>query len=238
VSSGTNLRLANKEPASYFPEITRRQGTDALEMQAVPADPGLHHLSAFLQFLDARRKLLAGQINAFLEEARAGGAAERPLDVAEVIQQGESKTVEFKGSLQWDTKEARPNPALRMSVLDDRRLSEFRWRDTAHWRGPQRGHIGPHPRLAPDKESRDEFEQTLVNLIVRYLGAASAGLARIGFSDVDDKLVCIVQVRPAPSPVYMEDGAARTLYIRAGNTSRALDARDAVEYVKAHWKNR
>jgi hypothetical protein len=237
VSGATNLRLGNKEPADYFPEIVRRQGADALDKQAIPSDPALHRLSAFPQFLELRRKLLADQINAFLQEIRTGGVPELAPDIEELIRKGESKVLEFKSSLQWDTKEARPNPALRMSVL--RTIAAFLNSDGGTLLigvRPDGTILGLAEDLRITRGSRDEFEQTLVNLIVHHLCAASAGLVEIDFSVVEDKLVCVVRVRRAPSVVYLEDGATRTLYIRAGNTTRALDTKDAVEYIRAHWK--
>lgn len=70
ISGDTNRRISNKEPAAYLPDVVARRGADVLASQAIPADPALHHLDRYRDFLAARRARLAEVMNAHLLAAR------------------------------------------------------------------------------------------------------------------------------------------------------------------------
>jgi hypothetical protein len=69
ISGHTNRRLSNREPAKYFPEIAKAR-PEALPSQLIPADPSLHTLDRYRDFLAARRQALARAMNTHLEAAR------------------------------------------------------------------------------------------------------------------------------------------------------------------------
>ena len=46
----------------------------------------------------------------------------------------------------------------------------------------------------------------------------------------------MVEASPSPKPAYVKEANAENLYIRTGNSTRLLTSREAVEYVKQHWK--
>jgi hypothetical protein len=49
--------------------------------------------------------------------------------------------------------------------------------------------------------------------------------------------VCRIEVQPSPDPVLVDEkgGKPEQLYIRTGNASRALDAREIIEYSRHRW---
>lgn len=51
-----------------------------------------------------------------------------------------------------------------------------------------------------------------------------------------EKTVCVVEVDAAAEPAYMTSPRGKEFFIRAGNTSRALDAEATVSYVQMHWQ--
>lgn len=71
ISGGTNRYLSNKPPCEYFPAIIEKQGEQTLVHQCVPTASALHRIGAFVEFLAARRTLLASEVNRFLEKAKA-----------------------------------------------------------------------------------------------------------------------------------------------------------------------
>ena len=75
-TKSTNLRIGAKSPEVYFPEIEANHA-GALASQWVPMDPELWRIGNYLEFLEARRKLLAGAANAFLDELLHGEALPR-----------------------------------------------------------------------------------------------------------------------------------------------------------------
>jgi hypothetical protein len=66
ISGGANRRISNKEPRTYFPEIIKERGEEALLHQCIPIDPELHKIENYQKFLAARRKALAERINAHI----------------------------------------------------------------------------------------------------------------------------------------------------------------------------
>jgi hypothetical protein len=67
----TNLDIGMRRPEDYFTEIEATH-PGALESQWIPADRRLWKLENYLQFLEARRELLAEAANDFLSKLRAG----------------------------------------------------------------------------------------------------------------------------------------------------------------------
>src|SRR5690606_11462990 len=79
----TNLDISNKLPQDYFEEIeTKYPGT--LASQWVPLDRELWRLENYLDFLTARRELLAEGANKFLESLVAGEIPEPKAQKAQM----------------------------------------------------------------------------------------------------------------------------------------------------------
>jgi hypothetical protein len=57
----------------------------------------------------------------------------------------------------------------------------------------------------------------------------------VTFSEIDGKTVAVAACEPHQSPVFVEDGDRSEFFVRAGNTSRPLDVKEASEYIKSHW---
>ena len=60
-----------RSPEEYLAEVEERH-PGALASQWIPSDPGLWRVDRYLDFLAARRELLAGAANAFLDQLRSG----------------------------------------------------------------------------------------------------------------------------------------------------------------------
>ncbi len=71
IGGKTNRRISNKAPEKYFPEIIEKQGNGVLIAQCIPSDNGLLTTDRYLEFISARRTLLADRLNRFLEDARS-----------------------------------------------------------------------------------------------------------------------------------------------------------------------
>ena len=103
-------------PAEYLPEVEEFQ-PGALRAQSVPMDRALWRPERFLDFLAARRRLLAEAMNEFI----AGWLPDREVDpeqhVRALIAGGEGEKLEFKSSLRWDHREERVNRVLEAVVV-------------------------------------------------------------------------------------------------------------------------
>ena len=66
LTKNTNLKIGNRLPEEYLPEVEASH-PGALRSQWIPEDPGLWKIDNYLQFLEARRDLLAAETNRLLE---------------------------------------------------------------------------------------------------------------------------------------------------------------------------
>ena len=67
----TNLKVSNRDPAEYIEEYVTKQ-LGSIESHWIPMDPQLWNIENYLDFLEARRKLLAQASNDFLNSLRMG----------------------------------------------------------------------------------------------------------------------------------------------------------------------
>jgi hypothetical protein len=77
----------------------------------------------------------------------------------------------------------------------------------------------------------------LTGLLLNNLGKDSAALISITFHELDGKDVCKVEAKKSPKPVFIKDEKGEHLYIRAGNSTRLLSTREAIDYCKIRWPN-
>jgi hypothetical protein len=52
---------------------------------------------------------------------------------------------------------------------------------------------------------------------------------------MEDGPICRVRVSPAAGPVFVKSKDGDEFFVRLHNSTRRLDVRDALEYVKSHW---
>ena len=158
------------------------------------------------------------------------------MNIKDLIAGGESQTVEFKSSLQWDVRQGKQNTALRHQVL--KTIAAFLNTDggTLVIGVEDDGHIlGLDADLALVKNSRDRFEQLLASLLSDHLGAQYAPLIQGRFEEVDGKLVYVIEVQPASEPVFLKGTKGDEFYVRVGTTTRSLNPRETVKYIQNRW---
>ena len=231
-----NLKISNSDPLAYLREVEERF-PGALAEQFMPMDESLWSIDRFEDFLAERRRLIAEGINAFMESLIA--EEPEPLSTIEdLIARGESLGVEYKSSLRWDYRDNQVSKALTKVVA----------KTLAAFMNSQGGTLligvaddGEVLGLDKDfdslgsKGNRDGFELTFRNAIGSYLGEDKNPCIELTFSEVDGKTVAVAACEPHNSPVFVEDGDRSEFYVRAGNTSRPLDVKEASEYIKSHW---
>jgi hypothetical protein len=66
LTKDTNLTISDHLPEKYFPEVERAH-PGALASQWIPSDPSLWKVENFLDFLEARKELLAAELNRRME---------------------------------------------------------------------------------------------------------------------------------------------------------------------------
>ena len=170
----------------------------------------------------------------------ASALANDPDSIIALMRKGEGVDLEFKSSARWDRRQQKISKDIEGVIL----------KTIAAFLNSEIGGVlligvdddGKAVGLKEDygtlnRKDRDGYEAFLVNLMLGAYGKDVGGHIRVDFQEVDGYEVCRVSVRPSPRAVYVPDGASgEHLYIRAGNTTRQLTARETVEYCRSRWK--
>ena len=234
-----NRTISSTTPDKYLPEVEDTQ-PGALRAQCVPMDRTLWNPENYIEFLAARRHLLAEAMNEFIASWAPVDVAD-PTDEAAVRQRmtaGESDKLEFKSSLRWDLKEAKINKAL--EKVNVKTIAGF-----LNCKGGGTLLIGVNDHgeavgLASDydtlkKKDRDGFELHLGQLAASALGESVAPFLTVTFHEIDGHDVCQITVEACDHAVYVQDEGTATLFLRTGNATRALPINEAVKFVQSRW---
>jgi hypothetical protein len=68
IGGRTNRAISDKEPAKYLLPLVEKDGSELFEAQAIPTNPQLLQVNCYKEFLDARRRKIAEQLNKFVAE--------------------------------------------------------------------------------------------------------------------------------------------------------------------------
>lgn len=167
--------------------------------------------------------------------------SQRPGDpeILSLIEQGESAELEFKATVRWDLREGKKSPELEAVIR--RTVAGFL---NAHGGtlligvGDDGSIVGLQPDYGTFKKpNRDGFELFLTELLLGAMGKDIATSIRTTFHEVDGKDVCRVTVAAGPRPVFLKEGNDEVFYLRAGNSTRRLSTREAVQYCKTRWQS-
>ncbi|NOY93393.1 MAG: ATP-binding protein [Deltaproteobacteria bacterium] len=158
-------------------------------------------------------------------------------DVPTLIRRGESEHVEFKSSVRWDLRTEKVNKALSQVVAKTIVALANHQGGSLLIGVDDDGDILGLERDYQTLKSRDRdgFAQFLMTLVRERMGGHVCRLVHVLFSEIDGQDVCRVAVEAADQPVYLQDGGQSRFFVRTGNASRELDAREIVEYVAARW---
>jgi len=164
-----------------------------------------------------------------LEEAKS-------IPAVDLIKNGESDSVEFKGSLIWDYKNNRPNKLMGMVVA--RTISSFMNSNGGLLLigvDNDKNILGLEKDLAQLDGSADKFELHITNVINNHLGKIKGTLVAVRFENIEGKQIAVLTVKKSPRPVYLKYEGKLDFFIKSGNSCQLLDVREATEYIKDHW---
>jgi hypothetical protein len=161
------------------------------------------------------------------------------IDVDDLIEKGENEKTEFKSSLCWDYEKKQKHwiieeavakavasflnsdgGCLLIGVKDDKTL------------------LGLEADFsAIKKPTEDAFDLHFTSVIGNYLGIGNRGYITMRFTEKKGKKIAVVVIpKKAPKPVFLTVDDEPYLYIRSGNSSRFLNVKEAIEYVRQHWE--
>jgi len=215
----------------------------ALELQCIPEDHELWKIENYEQFLEERRKMLAKQLNNFLQKITETEESVAPVSLEDLIAEGESDELEFKSTLRWDMKEGTVNKKLEDVIM----------KTVAAFANSQGGTLligvaddGQVLGLDQDYQSlgdgdRDKLELHLRNLLNQQFGTAFVtSKVIVRFHEVDEKDVCEIEVALAKEAIIVsvkdKNGqAVEKFYARSGNSSQEIPLSEMSGYVKERF---
>jgi hypothetical protein len=164
--------------------------------------------------------------------------AAAPQPITAIIARGESQTLEFKSSARWDVRQGKPNVEMENNVV--KTVAAFL---NSHGgtlligvddQGSVLGLENDYKTLGK-KQNRDQFENWLMTKLLGAYGKDVARLINITFHELEGFDVCQVDVGASPRTVFVKAGDGEHLYVRAGNSTRLLTTREAIDYHRARW---
>jgi len=235
LTANTNLTISNKFPEKYLPGVEQNY-PGALVSQFVPVDPSLWELDKYEEFLATRRELIARKLNEFMKSLISEPEETHERSITELIELGESLTLEFKSTLQWDVIQNCKNKGLHNSIL--KTISAFL--NTAGGTliigVEDDGTIyGLENDFKLVQNSLDKFQQLLTALMSEYIGPEYSHLIKIRYEDMNGDQICIIDVQRSPEPVYQNVKSKKIFYVRVGNTTRELDSEQTVNFINMNW---
>ena len=125
LTKDTNLNISARLPEDYFPEIEAAH-PGALASQWIPADPALWKIENYRSFLEARKVLLAEEVNKRMEELLhgetrwlAGPATAIPAAVVRGGITSEEEEEQLEALNDWMEKEGLPRGVMAYGFADD-----------------------------------------------------------------------------------------------------------------------
>jgi hypothetical protein len=230
------------QASDYLAEV-KQKFPKALELQCIPEDPELWKIENYEQFLEERRKMLAKNLNGYLNKITATQETVAPVSLEDLIAEGESDELEFKSTLRWDVKEGTIN----------KKLEEVIMKTVAAFANSQGGTLligvgddGEVLGLEPDYHSlggadRDKFELHLRNLLSLQFGTGFVmSKVVIKFHEVEEKEVCQIETAPAKELVILKvkdknGQPSEKFYARSGNSSQEIPLSEMNAYIKERF---
>ena len=208
----------------------------ALAKQFVPMDPKLWTIERYPDFLEARRNLIALKLNEFMDSLISDPEVVHEKPTAEIIRLGESATLEFKSTLQWDIMRNEVNKALRKQVLKTIAAFLNSSGGTLVIGVEDDGNIyGIEKDLNTLNNSKDKFSILLSTLITDYIGAELSPFISFKFEGLNGNEICVVDVERGPIPAFVRGDRGSEFFTRIGPTSKMLDPEETVSYIDINW---
>jgi hypothetical protein len=170
-----------------------------------------------------------------------------PLPTEEIvakINNGETEHVEFKSSLRWDFREEKPNRLMEDIILKSiAAFSNAKGGTLMIGVTDDLDIIGlEHDFKTLKKQDADYFELHLRKLINNQFGIRYSNKHLLfQFPEIHNKQLCIVQVAPGDSPVYVktrnkQGHEVEKFFVRSGNSSQEISSlKEINEYIKSRF---
>ena len=154
-------------------------------------------------------------------------------DLPALIKGGEGEHLEFKSSVRWDFRQEKINKALE-TVIAKTLVGFMNHRGGSLLIGvADDGEVVglEHDYKTLKNKGRDGFELCITDIVTSRIGADTCSFIHCVFYEIEGRDVCRIIVESVVEPVYLMDGNTSKYFLRTGNGTRELDAREAMAHV-------
>ena len=233
-----NVEISDKAPNEYLPCIEKRfSQADVQGMYRYHALPHGWESMDYQSFLGARRELIAQIIReAYLHLSGESIVEEKPeaVDIAKLVETGESDLIEFKSTLRVNLHTGKPDKRMEFAIL--RTLAGFLNKDGGTLVVGVDDYGSPLGIGADNFDSEDKMSLHLDNIVNSRIGPVAAAYMHANFDDFEDGRVLTVRCERARSPVYVKNGNTYHFFIRSGPSTRELSVKDANDYINQRFR--
>lgn len=154
--------------------------------------------------------------------------------IPSLINEGENEFVEFMPSLRYDYRQVRTeknmeetrlksivgflNASGGVMIIGVKNTGEVTGLDNDYWSLKNKDSAG--------------FEKRLISIRANRLGRDICARVHISFHWIDFKEICSLFIETSYRPVYLQEGARTTFYLRTGTITNSLTTSETVEYLK------
>ena len=232
-----NNDIGGEAPDKYLPNMKARFTPDVIStMYHFHALPMNWEEMEYFDFLEIRRELIAKIIREGYEKLvddAEKAIADDSLNLAALVEYGESEATEFKSTLRVNLHTGEVDKRMEHAVL--KTLAGFL--NTSGGRLI----IGLADDATPlgievDKfPNEDKMSLHLVNIVKEHLGPQAMTSIHINFEDYNGGRVMIAHTGKSVVPVFVKDGDIERFYVRTGPSSTELKASQTQEYIKQRF---
>jgi uncharacterized protein with ParB-like and HNH nuclease domain len=238
----------NREKSAMYADIylnnVKTNFPNALKLQCIPEDENLWKVENYEKFLEARREILASELNNYLQNISIDQVnVSTSVDLLDMIASGEHGFLEFKSTMRWNWKENRLDKKMEEIIL--KTISAF---SNAEGGKLLIGVTDEGDILGLDSDyntfkegNKDQFELHLRNLVNNAFGKEFGAInLNVRFPILNDIEICEIDIKASETPRYCgiidKNGILqKKFYIRSGNSSQELDIEESASYIKRRF---
>lgn len=232
-----NAEILDESPADYVPPLKARFTQSEIDrMYHCHALPDNWEHMDYQTFLARRRDLMAQVIAEgyrTLVEGPPVELVEESLDVASLIEAGESEAIEFKSTLRINLHTGE----------QDKRMETAALKTLAGFLNTNGGTLvigvsddGVPVGIEADKfPNEDKMSLHLVNIVKERLGAQAMTAMHLHFEDHDGARVLVIRCPRSRAPVFVKDGDIERFFVRTGPATTEMPASQTQAFIKQRF---
>lgn len=240
-------QVANRTKSAKLAEVYLEQVGEnfpnALSLQTIPTDKDLWKLENYELFLKERRRMLAEELNKFLQDITVTQDMDVEIPLDELITEGESNELEFKSSLRWSYQEGCVNKKLEQVIVKS--VAAFNNADGGTLLigvDDDSNVLGLEHDCSSLQGNRDEFELHLRNLLNSAFSVSFvAQNITVSFPVVNGEQICRIDIKRSNKPLYLQVAdkhgvKTEKFYVRSGNSSQEIKLSEINTYMSQRFE--